>query len=620
MLRLEPWLNPREYEKAARIRSRKLLSWLVEVAELLEPDRIFINTGSQEDVEYIRRRAIENREELVTSYNPRHTVHFDGIYDLARDRENTRIMTEGGVSIPLLNTIDRAKALEELRNIYKGIMRGREMFVGLFCYGPRGSPHTLYGVQVTDSAYVMHSENILYRVCYDVFTQREDLEFMRFLHATGERNEYGWSKNIAKRRIYIDRENMITYSANTQYAGNTVGLKKLALRLCVYKGWRENWLCEHMFIIGVKGPGERVTYFTGAFPAGCGKTSTALMADTVVGDDLAIIKNVDGTAVAINPEIGMFGIIDGVNPVDDPEVYSILTSKETEVIFSNVLLTEDGDVWWNGKEGEPRKGVNYAGEWWPGKTDEKGKPIKPSHPNARFTASIFYLEKLDPRINDPNGVPVDGMVFGGRDSDTMPPVVEALDWAHGVVTMGASLESERTTAVLGEAGVKEFNPFAILDFLSISPGEYVSLHLRFSDGLRKVPKIFAVNYFLRDEKGQYLTAKTDKKVWLKWMELRSHRDVDAAETPVGYIPLYEDLVKLFEKELRKEFSEELYEKLFTIRTTKHIEKIERIWRIYSEIRETPKVFFDILANQKRRLEEAKNKHGENISPFLLSRK
>jgi phosphoenolpyruvate carboxykinase (GTP) len=616
---LKPYMSSRELGKLARIRDCSLVEWIRQVVEHLKPSSIFINTGSEEDLEYIRKRAVENKEEYVSSYNQLHTVHFDGVRDLARDRGNTKIMTGKGVKIPLVNSGEREELKKAVWEIYRDIMRGKEMFIGFYCFGPKGSPFTLYGVQVTDSAYVVHSENILYRVCYDEFTRSDRIEYMRFLHSSGERDENGWSKDISKRRIYIDPEEMITYSVNTQYAGNTVGLKKLSLRLCVYKGFREGWLCEHMFIVGMKGGGDRVAYFTGAFPAGCGKTSTALIADLVVGDDLAIIRNVDGVARAVNPEVGMFGIIDGVNPVDDAEIYKILTSRTSEVVFANVLYTEDGDVWWNGKEGAPKPGINYAGKWWPGKRDENGNPIPPSHPNARFTTSIFYLSKVDPRINDPMGVPVSGMIFGGRDSDTWVPVEEAFDWFHGIVTKGASLESERTTAVLGQAGVREFNPFAILDFLSISPGAFIDLHFRFARELSSSPKVYGVNYFLRGEDGRFLTEKVDKRVWLRWMEKRVHGELDAVETPTGYIPIYSDLVDLFNKELGKEFPESLYEKLFTVRVKQHLDKIERIWRIYAEIPDTPALFFSILKEEKQRLVNARNRFGDFISPFRLDR-
>lgn len=617
---LSKYTDVSNLQKLSKIKSTQLLKWFLEIAELTKPKRILIITDSQEDLDYIRKKAVENREEIPSKYNPLHTVHFDGPRDLARDRENTRILVQGGVAIPMINTKEREEGVREVLGLFKDIYTGKEVYIGLYCFGPRNSTFSLYGVQVTDSAYVIHSSNILYRICYDVFTDRDDIRIMRILHSAGDRDENGWSVNIHKRRIYIEPEERIVYSVNTQYAGNTVGLKKLSLRLCVYMGYKENWLCEHMFIIGVKGPGERITYFTGAFPAGCGKTSTALIADTVVGDDLAIIRNVNGVSRAINPEVGMFGIIDGVNPRDDPEIYNILTRKDTEVIFANVLLTEDGDIWWNGKPHQPISGINYAGKWWPGKRDEQGNEILPSHPNARFTTSIFYLEKVDPRINDPLGVPVKGMIFGGRDPDTWVPVEEAFNWDHGIVTKGASLESERTAAVLGQAGRMEFNPFAILDFLSISPGAFVELHFRFGDSLVERPRIYSVNYFLRDEQGRYLNEKVDKKVWLKWMELRANNDVSAIETPTGYIPIYQDLVNLFEKELNKDFKEELYIKLFTIKVNKYLQKIERIWNIYEKIQDTPRKLFDILLWQRKRLEEARTKYGESINPFVLDKR
>lgn len=607
-------------ERLLAIPDPRLHRWVAEVVELAQPERIYVNTGSPQDIEFIRRYALGNKEELPTKYKSK-TVHFDGLFDLARDRENTRILVPPGHSIPMVNTFDREKGLAEIRELFKGVMKGRLMFIGFYCFGPRNSPFSLYAVQITDSAYVAHSENILYRVCYNVFVEKgASLDYMRFLHATGERNELGWSSNISKRRIYIDLDDDIVYSVNTQYAGNTVGLKKLSLRLCVNKGRREGFLCEHMFIVGVKGPGGRVTYITGAYPAGCGKTSTALLADTIVGDDLAIIHAYKGEPRAINPEIGSFGIIDGVNPVDDPEIYRILLQPDTEVIFSNILLTEDGDVWWRGRPEPPRRGLNYAGPWREGLKDESGREILPSHPNARFTTHLGYLRNLDPRIEDPMGVTVEAMVFGGRDSDTNVPVEEAFDWVHGNVTKAAAVESERTAAVLGQVGVKEFNPYAILDFLSVSPGEFLRLHLDFAGKLEKTPRIYSVNYFLRDKDGRFLNEKTDKIVWLKWIELRVHGDVEAVESPTGLIPVYNDLEKLFEEFLNKEYREESYREQFKIRVAKQIERITRITDIYSRIPDTPPVFFEVMREQLKRLEEARARYGDYIDPFRLDRK
>uniref|UniRef100_A0A7J3X7R7 Phosphoenolpyruvate carboxykinase [GTP] n=1 Tax=Thermofilum pendens TaxID=2269 RepID=A0A7J3X7R7_THEPE len=608
-----------QLERISRVPNEKLLRDIAEVVLVAEPASIFVHTGSPEDREYVRRRALENGEE-IPSRHPRHTVHFDGPLDLARDKGNTRILLSAGEREAMVNTLERDKGLAEISQLFRGVMRGREMFISFYIYGPEGSPLSLYGVQVTDSAYVVHSEDILYRSGYRVFLEEPDLEYMLFIHSSGERDEHGWSKNVEKRRIYIDLQGNAVYSVNTQYAGNTVGLKKLALRLAVYKGLREGWLAEHMFIVGMKGPGGRLTYFTGAFPAGCGKTATTMIADTVVGDDLALIREIGGEARAVNPEVGMFGIIDGVNPADDPEVYELLVNPEAEIIFCNVLLTEDGEVWWRGKPTEPRRGLNYAGEWWPGRVDAKGREVPPSHPNARFTVSIRLLEKLDPRIDDPMGVPVSGFIFGGRDPVTLPPLVEAFDWQHGIVTMGAALESERTAAVLGKTGVMELNPFAILDFLPISPGKFTELHFRFARKLTRVPRVFQVNYFLRGRDGGYLAEKRDKIVWLRWMEHRVHGELDAVASPIGYIPLYEDLRALFDEHLGKDFPEHLYEEMFAMRAPLLLAKIERVRSAYEQDPDAPPELFEVLSEQYRRVEELRSRHGDWVSPFKLDRK
>ncbi len=606
-------------EKLLKIRDPELHRWIADIIRWAEPASVYVVTG-EEDFDYIRRRALEKREELPTR-NKMHTVHFDGPRDLARDRKNTRILIPGGEKIPFINTYDRDRGLAEIKELFRGVMRGREMYVGFYCFGPKNSPFTMHAVQVTDSAYVVHNENILYRVCYDEFVAKTPgLQYARFLHSVGELDEHGWSKNIHLRRIYLDLTDYTVYSVNTQYGGNTLGLKKLMFRFCIHKGYLEGWLCEHMFITGIRGPGDRITYFTGAFPAGCGKTSTAFVSDTIVGDDLAIIKPVNGVPHAANPEVGMFGIIDGVNPRDDPVLYRLLNDPNVEIIFSNVLLTNDGEVWWNGKETPPRPGINYAGEWWPGKKDEEGREIRPSHPNARFTMSIRVLPNLDPRVDDPLGVPVQAMMFGGRDPDTNPPVEEAFDWVHGVITKGAALESEKTTAILEKAGVREINPFAILDFLPISIGKFIQLHFDFAKKVDRLPRIFGVNYFLKDEKGNFIADKNDKIVWLKWMELRVHNEVEAVETPTGLIPVYTDLVELFKKHLDKEYTIERYEKEFMLRAPMQLARIKRVIDFYSQIPDTPKELFEVLQEQAKRIKEAQSKWGDYIPPSKFDRK
>ncbi|UCD19355.1 MAG: phosphoenolpyruvate carboxykinase (GTP), partial [candidate division WOR-3 bacterium] len=434
-----------------------------------------------------------------------------------------------------------------------------------------------------------------------------------------ELDERKTSKNLDKRRVYIDLHENLVYSCNTQYGGNTIGLKKLSMRLAINRGSKEGWLTEHMLVMGVHGPGNRVTYITGAFPSLCGKTSTAMLDnETIVGDDIAYLRKKDGEVHAVNVEKGMFGIIQGINSEDDPIQWKALHTPG-ELIVSNVLVTPEKGVHWIGKDGEvPPKGHNHSGEWHKGKKDEKGNEIPPSHPNARFTLSLENLENLDKALHDPKGVVIGGMVYGGRDSDTWVPVEESFDWAHGIITKGASLESETTAATLGKAGVRKFNLMSNLDFLSIPVGQYIQNNLDFAKDLKRTPLIFSVNYFLKDKEGNFLNAKTDKKVWYKWMELRAHNDVEAIDTPTGRIPKYEDLKKLFKDVLNKDYGKEDYMKQFTVRVPENLAKLDRIKEIYeTKVSDTPRILFDVLEDQRKRLLDAQKKHGDYITPDKL---
>ncbi|HDO19188.1 MAG TPA: phosphoenolpyruvate carboxykinase (GTP) [Thermoplasmatales archaeon] len=620
---LEQRLSEDNHRKLMAINNPFLHRFIAKYIELCNPDTVFVSDGSKEDQQYIREAAIRNGEEMALAIEG-HTVHFDGYYDQARDREHTMILVPKGTFLgENIRTMEREQALREIHEIMKDIMKGHEMYVCFYTLGPANSPFTIPCVQITDSSYVAHSENILYRQGYEEFIRRGSTEnFFKFVHSEGELDERKTSKNIEKRRIYIDIEGDTVYSANTQYGGNTIGLKKLAMRLAINHAAKEGWLTEHMLIMGIHGPNNRVTYFTGAFPSMCGKTSTAMLeGETIVGDDIAYIRNIGGEARAVNVERGIFGIIKGINSKDDPLQWKVLHSPN-EIIFSNVLVTDDKRVHWLGKDGEiPDRGINHSGEWWKGKKDREGNEIPCSHPNARFTVALDAFENLDPKWDDPNGVEIGAMVYGGRDSDTWVPVQEAFDWIHGIVAKGASLESERTAAVLGKEGVREFNPMSNLDFLSIPIGRYIQINLEFGKKLKKQPKIFAVNYFIRDkETGKYLTDKVDKKVWFKWMELRVNDDVDAIWTPTGYIPFYEDLKTLFKNVLSKDYSEEDYVKQFTIRVPENLAKIDRIEKIYkTKVRDTPEIVFKVLDEERNRLLEARGRYGEYISPLVLKR-
>lgn len=607
------------YKKLTDLNNQKLLAFVTQYAELCNPDSIYVCTDSDEDKAYIRNRATEIGEERKLAIKG-HTIHFDGPKDQARDKANTKYLVAKGVSLGAsLNATDKESGTAEVHEYFRNIMAGKQMYVLFFSLGPTNSPFSLPCAQITDSSYVSHSEYILYRRGYEQFKRIGDSgSFFRYVHSAGALDG-GVSKDVDKRRVYVDLDDNIVYSANTQYAGNTVGLKKLSLRLAINKASREDWLAEHMLVMGVHGPGGRKTYFTGAFPSACGKTSTAMLPnETIVGDDIAYLRKKDGQMMAANVECGIFGIIRDVNPKDDPVIWNALTTPG-EVIFSNVLLSpKDNNPYWLG-DGRPvpEKGTNYSGEWQKGKKDAKGNDLPHAHKNARYTVSLYALSNVDERLDDPNGVPVKGVIYGGRDSSVWPPVQQAFDWAHGVITMGASLESETTAATLGKEGVRTFNPMSNIDFVAIPLGKYIDNHLKFVNGMSSPPSIFAVNYFQKKDNA-YLTAMEDKRVWVKWMELRVNGDVEAIKAPTGYLPRYEDLKKLFKEVLNKEYTEKDYTEQFTLRVTESIEKLERIAEIYkTKVTDVPDSLFQVIEEQRQRLEGIRGKYGNYVAPAQL---
>jgi len=616
--RIKSRLSPEAYRRLAAIHNPELHAFVAKYVETCNPADVFVCTDAEEDKAFIRQEAIRSGEERPLKV-PGHTLHYEHYDDQGRDKEHTKFLLPPGVDLgPDIGAMDKDEGLAEIHGILKDIMKGRTMYVLFFTLGPTNSEFSIPAVQITDSPYVAHSEHLLYRSGYEDWRRLgEKARFFRFVHSEGELDERKNSKNLHLRRMYIDNENATVYSTNTQYGGNTIGLKKLAMRLAIFRAEKEGWLTEHMLLMGVHGPAGRVTYFTGAFPSMCGKTSTAMIpGETILGDDIAYLFKKNGRVRAVNVEKGMFGIIEGINSVDDIIVWKALHNPG-EIIFSNVLLCEDGSVYWNGKDGPvPERGYNHSGEWWKGKKDAKGKEIPPSHKNARFTLDLSLLENVSPRLHDPEGVEPAGFIYGGRDSDTWMPVRQAFNWEHGIVTMGAFLESETTAATLGKEGVREFNPMSNLDFLSVPIGRYVGMNLDFGKGLTHPPAIFGVNYFLRDmETGKWLNDKTDKAIWLKWMELRVHGDVGAIQTPVGYIPKYEDLRRLFKEVHGREYTKEDYVKQFSLRVPQFLAKTRRVMEIYrTKVANTPPVLFQVAEAEIARLEEARAKKGDIIPP------
>jgi len=618
----ESLLSQKDYEKLYELNNGHVIKIIEEFIHLCKPSKVKVISDSEEDILYVRERCIELGEERPLATEG-HTVHFDGFVDMknhdqARDKENTKtLVPEGEYASPWINTINREEGLDEILDIMDGCMEGHECVIRFFCLGPLDSKFSILALQLTDSFYVAHSEDLLYRKGYEEFKKLNGSDdFFYFIHSSGELiGDPPVTKNLDKRRIYIDLEEKRVLSVNNQYAGDSLGLKKLALRLAINKSEREGWLAEHFFILGIH-PKEknRVTYFCGAYPSGCGKTSTAMLpGQTIIGDDIAYLRPWgDGYSHAANIESGVFGIIRDVNPLHDPEIYKAITTPK-EVIFTNVLVN-DGKPYWLGMGSEiPEKGFNFSGEWYNGKTDEEGIQIPAAHPNARYTVRIEELANGDPNLHNSDGVPIHAIFYGGRDSDTMPPILESLDWDHGIY-FGASLESETTAQTLGKAGVRTANPMANLDFIVIPLGKYLNNYSKFGNSIQNPPKIFATNYFLKDEDGNYLNGMLDKLIWVMWAEGRTHGDYEAIKTPAGYIPKHEDLRGLFKEYLRKEYKREDYEKQFSIRTRKLLEKIDRVETMYKEEANIPEFFWNIINSQRNNLKSLKEEKSMSKIP------
>lgn len=612
---LKTKLDADNFARLERLGSDRLNSFILDSIELCSPAEVMILDDSPEHLRLTREKALETGEELPLTTEG-HTVHWDGPGDQGRDREQTKYLVPAGETFSkALNQMDRQAGLDEVRGFLKDTMIGRTMIVRFLTLGPNKSVFSVPCVECTDSWYVSHSLDLLYRGGYEQFARMKgEGDFFTIMHSCGKMDDRMVSVDTDNKRIYIDHTTDTVYSVNTQYAGNTVGLKKLALRLAIRKADREGWLSEHMFLMGVKGPGGRKTYMAGAFPSACGKTSTAMLpGEEIVGDDIAYFRAIDGKCMAVNAESGIFGIIQSVNSKDDPGIWDVLT-KPGELIFSNILVNDRKPYWLGMGQDVPTEGENFTGKWHKGKTDAKGAEIPPAHKNARYAVTLKALANCDSELDNPNGVPLEVIVYGGRDAYGYVPVQQSFDWDHGIVAYGASLETETTFAVIGQEGQFEINLMSIQDFVAIPLGKYVKNNLDFGQKLTKRPLIFGVNYFLRDEQGAFVNGVRDKHVWIKWMELRVHGEAGALETPTGRIPLYDDLKRLFQETLGKEYSREDYVAQFSIRAPENLAKIQRVTQFHRAQSDTPETVFEVLGQQKARLEEARAEFGDRISP------
>jgi len=616
-------ISKEDQAKLDSLKNPKVMRVVDEAITLMKPEKVMVFDDSPEDIARVRQLALDHREEMKLATQG-HTIHYDSYFDQARDKQRTATLLPAGQKLSRgLNVVERESGLKEILEIMDGVMQGKTMIVRFFCLGPTNSRFSIRALQITDSFYVAHSEDILYRQGYEEFKRLQDKDdFFYFWHSAGELDENNTSVNIDKRRIYIDPQEERVLSVNNQYAGNSLACKKLALRLAINRANHQGWLTEHMFISAFYPlEGGRKTYFSGAYPSACGKTSTAMLpGSTIVGDDIAYLREGgDGEMRGVNIERGIFGIIRDVNAKDDPLIYKALTEPK-ELIFSNILTTEDGKVYWLGMGDDvkvPEKGRNHYGDWVKGMKDESGKEIPLAHPNARFTLRINELENVDENLENPEGVSISGIFYGGRDSDTTVPVAESLNWEHGVF-IGATVESETTSATLGAVGQRKSSPMANMDFMIIPLSLYIKNHIEFGRKLKKQPKVYAMNYFLKGEDGAYLNEKTDKKVWVLWAEGRVHGEFEAIRTPIGNIPKYEDLKALFEGAFEgRTYTKDDYEVQFCIRVKRYLDKLDRMEAIFREEEGMPDEFWQVLNEQRAELESFREKYGETVSPFEL---
>ena len=616
-------LDPANEAKLATIRNEDALIKIANAIAICKPEKLFIDTGSEDDVQWIREYSLEKKEEAKLAKDG-HTIHFDLPQDQARLVNQTYyIINEGEQMSTLAKSLLRQEALAYVKKFMDGIMRSKVMMVGFFSRGPVGAEAAIPAIEISSSTYVFHSAELLYRNCYadfDAEVERAGL-FYTNVHAEGANTP----EDVPNARILMDRSWQTTFSTFCTYAGNTLLLKKGNHRFCVdyatyYK--IEEQLSEHMFITGMTGPGGRKTFFAGAAPSGCGKTTTAMVGSDFIGDDLAQIWiEDDGTIRGINPEIGIFGIVEDVNREGDPYLMDCLRGNGTEVIWSNVLIDDKGVPHWvgNGEEA-PEKGVNFQGEWFTGKTDQDGNPVPMSHKNSRCTLLASAIKNHATEFaEDPAGVPLKVFTYSGRDADTMPPVWVAKSADEGVV-IGASIVSQATATEVGATGVRR-QPWANAPFIPGALADYMRAQFTFFNSAKIAPEskplLAGLNYFLTHENrggegSGLLGEKKDVKAWLGWLELYAHGDVEAIATPIGMVPKYDDLKKLFAS-INKEYPKSLYDMQFALYVDNIVKRIDLQREEYSKEPNVPEQLYEVYTKQKEELLALKERFGAVVA-------
>lgn len=572
--------------------NQRLRSWIREKIILCAPQNVHFCTGTPEEYNHLIDLLI--RSKTLTRLNPKLRPHSflarSDPADVARVESRTFICSQHKIDAgPTNNWEDPHVMREKLRQLFKGCMQGRTMYIVPYCMGPLGSNLSHIGIEITDSPYVVISMQIMTRVSTKVLEELGDREFIPGIHSVGAplksgQNDVPWPCNPDQCVIAHFPETKSIWSYGSGYGGNALlGKKCFALRIASVLAKEQGWLAEHMLILGITNPEGQKKYFAAAFPSSCGKTNLAMMNATLpgwkvecVGDDIAWMRfREDGKLYAINPEYGFFGVAPGTSYQSNPNAM-YTCSKNT--LFTNVALTDDHDVWWEGiDDSKPSHLIDWLGnDWYP------ALGVKAAHPNSRFTAPASQCPIIDQAWQDPKGVPIEGIIFGGRRSSTIPLVCQSFNWQHGVF-LGASVSSETTAAAEGSLGKLRHDPFAMLPFCGYHMGDYFAhwLQMGHNKDFEKLPKIFYVNWFKKNKAGHFIWPGFGENCRvLKWMfESIEGRDVKE-KSSIGYIPRFRalDLHNL-------NISEEQFNKLFEINKEEwraEVQELREYFRLFQD--------------------------------------